>query len=382
MSNKIKDKSILCEPEFIFISYGIRGHDGRQEELIESIKQLGDVKIIAPSLVDEVYESTEPLYKIKHRDDRKKVSTYIKFALYAVRYGSKLGKGKILFVDDYTASLIGLVMWLVIRPAVVIQDAREFYYKKRMPGLGNLFKFCERILFLLSDVVICANEERSQLMKVLYGIKKPVVFENVRTFEKKEEPTTGLLNSEVEERVIRIISTGGIFSERGTFEAIRAMKSLDDCELIILGVGSTKDRKAALIEVESLGLNNVKLMERVPYKELPELIESCHIGYIEYHQNDMNNIFCASGKLYEYLSLGLPIVTTNNISLRSFVSEHQVGVASDDFETAVKMVMANYESYRINAKAFSNEITSESNREKLVKFLQKEIGGRNAFVKS
>ncbi|MEK9774466.1 MAG: glycosyltransferase, partial [Candidatus Woesearchaeota archaeon] len=61
---------------------------------------------------------------------------------------------------------------------------------------------------------------------------------------------------------------------------------------------------------EILSLKNVRFLGSVPYSEVGSRISEFDIAFIPYKVNKLTDSV-TSLKLYEYLSLGLPIVTTN-----------------------------------------------------------------------
>ena len=73
----------------------------------------------------------------------------------------------------------------MIHPKKVIQDCRELYLFTEVKHLtGKIGCLFEEYMVKQADVVICANKERSKIMKKIYKLDKtPIVYENLRQLQ-------------------------------------------------------------------------------------------------------------------------------------------------------------------------------------------------------
>ena len=53
------------------------------------------------------------------------------------------------------------------------------------------------------------------------------------------------------------------------------------------------------------------------------------IGIIAYDFSDLNHIYCAPNKLYEYSGFGLPILCSENPGIKSPVESNNIGISVD-----------------------------------------------------
>lgn len=342
----------------LYVSLSILNHDGRQRELLEVLSSFSNIDIIAPSLAYKPGpERGGHGLKIKTREDRSSLMFYLKLVFYALRM-SFTNSYDFIFIDDYQSSLVGLVLKLFNRKAVFVVDCREFYYGRTMPGLGRWLLRGEKIIIKKADVIIAANKYRANLMRILYGVKMPLIFENIRALEGVDSKIKGRDSK----GNIRLVSTGGCSIERGTLKLVEAVGNKDGIELLIVGEGGRKDQEAVNRKIVECNYENVKVVNRVPFEKLCEILSDCDGGVIEYHLNDLNNYFCASGKIYEYLSLGIPVLTTPNPPLVDFVEKNKCGVSGDDWSEVIRCFLEEYERWKAGALKFKPKIDIIENR--------------------
>lgn len=123
-------------------------------------------------------------------------------------------------------------------------------------------------------------------------------------------------------------------------------------------------------------LDNVYILGILNQDELKYLISNCHIGIVNYNQSDMNNKYCASGKIFEFLYEGIPVVTTTNITLKTVCDEYNIGAYDDQFYSAINEVIKNYAFYKRNVYNFTKENRIEDNNKNFIISLKEELKRR------
>lgn len=359
------------ETRIFFLSYGVLGHDGRLSELLRSVEALGTVHLLSLQLDDLVEGgvSSRSALRVKDLQQRRNAFTQFKFLLLSIWTSWRYRKPDILFVDDLMSCVAALLILPILRPKIIVQDSREFYFGRKMIRGGVIFLLAERILYRKADLIVCANEERADLMKVIYQLnERPFVFENIRRLpgEKLAKSLSESENDLTEpERPIRIVSTGGCSVARGTINLIQSAAVVQGVHLTIVGKGSDFDYGQVVQFIRSHQIGNVEVVERLPYDQLYRYISGFDIGAVEYHQDDLNNIFCASGKIFEYTSAGLPVVCTPNISLQSVCRRYGIGEASNDMTANIQLVKGDLSRFKERALAFGEIVNPETNRDRL-----------------
>ena len=87
------------------------------------------------------------------------------------------------------------------------------------------------------------------------------------------------------------------------------------------------------------------------------------VGIVRYHNRDRNNRYCASGKLYEFIYSGLPVVCSSNLTLSKFINKTGTGVSDTSFKNGLTMLLADLELFKRNVQNYisTNKIENVEN---------------------
>ncbi len=124
--------------------------------------------------------------------------------------------------------------------------------------------------------------------------------------------------------------------------------------------GRTPENFKQLLD-ENLNDSRLQLEGYVPYKELPKLTESCHIGIAI--NLPMGIIYqtggAASNKIYEYAACGLPILYYDNEHYNEYLSQYEWAFATDlsedSLEQCINKITENYDFLSNKAKQVFRE---------------------------
>lgn len=370
--------------KILLISYGIPEFDGRLRELVRVFKNLGELSIISRSQTKSTFDASEydnwysfPVDKTKSR-----LGDIIGFYGFSRKVASTLKNIDVVIADDRMAIVPVMFAARKVGAKHIVHDAREFYRFHEVNHLiGKIGSIVELLFMRRFDLIICAGKERAEEMKTYYKLSSvPIVYENVRELSYGNESNMNAARRKFEKYFkdndkMRIISSNGLLLERQTDVLLNAFAELDDSyELYLAGAAPEHDRKV----VESI-INSKKLIGRVHFlgklsePELKYVVSSCQIGFVGYSMKTMNDRLCASGKVYEYVFEGLPIVTTINPPLNRFCNEHGVGISTENFSEAIRQITSKYDKYRAKVEVLRQNIRVSDLNNRLILQLREHL---------
>ena len=290
----MSDKNLL-------VSFGIRETDGRLLEIEKVMAELGPYDEICMAKTQKECLGKNLLHIT---GEYLSVSNYWRFIKLSITLLRRT-KYKMVFIDNFFAAPVGLFIKKYYPKIIILQDCREFYNIKDIRSIvGKVLVRAEAKLIKKADVVITTNEERAVLTKKKFDLKcKPIVYENIRFFDTSNNCNLSTCLEKFDSSKCNVISTGGVSAVRGTLDLIKAFSYLDNKYMLyIFGGGTKEDIEKAKECIDHCGLRNrVKLMNKVPLPILKEYVDQSDIGVVHYHKNDLNNLYCASGKVYEFI---------------------------------------------------------------------------------
>ncbi|NLM19716.1 MAG: glycosyltransferase family 4 protein [Clostridiaceae bacterium] len=354
--------------KILLLSYSSIKFDGRLRELITVCNLLGDCTYITNDFSSDTEKHVVP------PTNKRNYKSFVKFCL---NFAKQSADFDIIFADNRRALYPAYKIYRKQKKAKFIIDVRELYLMQEVGSfVSKIGCLLEKKINPKADIVIAANQERSKIMQEHYNLAKlPLVFENVRALSFPEN-YQGLEQAGISEEILqslaqpkfKLISTSGCSISRTNDVLVRAVSQFQDSVNLYL-VGSYGIEDCAAVEnlISELSLNNVFIIkENLHEGELKDFIQRCDVGVVNYHMLDLNNTYCASGKIYEFLAENKPVITTENPPLKNMVNKYKIGVADNQYSGAIKKLLDNYDFYQKNVEALDFRAKVSANNEKLV----------------
>lgn len=363
-------------------------HEARSMDMLQCMEQLCS-KCNYVSYTEPEYRHSSVYVPVKSG-----VFRYLHF-IHIVKQTIRKKKPDLIFLHDNMCAPI--LEWLKKKKytGCVIYDSSELYVlAKNQPDESKLKKNMAKALSFIvkkvkiklaqknirieannlkyADVVIAANLERAEYMREHYGLKTlPCIFDNIHRIDDvvNVEECGRKFSAYLAEDRFYILYAGGIAKARRTYELVEAVQKASlklPVTLIIVGRSDEEEK----IKIDSfLQKNNCNCVHYLGYitrAELKYILQHSQASVAAFSKDTINNLYCASGKIYESLFEGVPLVTSTNPPLQRICREHHVGVSNDDFLSAIYDVYNNYEEYRRDVQKYIAEINFEARIPKLV----------------
>jgi len=359
--------------KILFAVFDRFSHDQRAIETIQALSMIGNVTVVS-------YDKISNVNNVKFVDVTNGKRNYLAFKKALKREYKKLNPDLVFLHDNYTSFFIE---WVKKRNknTIVGYDSSELYYDKCGTGVKGLkmalLNNQEKKYIQKADFVFAANLERAMIMKDYFRLKKmPIIWDNVHRidddidYSECEKKYDFLFKKQ--ENII--LYCGGIHENRGTFDLIRAVEKLGkNYRLIVAGTASEVEKNKfdrMFQESKSKNFNYVGFVSR---SELRFLLKKCKISVSLFDFSCVNHIFCASGKVYEALFEGVPVLTSLNPPFKRLCEENCVGVSTNNFVEGIKRIINDYDYFTKNIKAYIKKIEYDNRIIKLKEIIEDEI---------
>lgn len=354
----------VSKKRMLLITFGNTKYDGRLNILIDSLQEFFLLKVLSPFKNSIPPRKTSSIFISWY--SRNFILRFLKLIIMTTR---EIKEADLIFIDNRKAAALFYCINLFVRTdKPIIQDMRELYttfesysfYSK----VGTIF---EHLQAKKSNLVIVCNNYRKRLLEVLLPIKKIIVFENKRALSRNtlskpyDSQYTDFVDGnkiDFSNKKINFISTGGINFKRGTGEIIDAVKKRNEVRLILVGKTSNSDFQE--FKKKAANCKNIHYLGEIPYSSLAELLLIMDVGIVNYAADNLNNRYCASGKIYEYLSIGIPILATSNKPLLETIKKYECGISCYDFNRGIDEMILGHKNFRnnINQSSIHEHINS------------------------
>ncbi len=251
-----------------------------------------------------------------------------RYAEYFLRAASKAValKGDVYHAHDLD-TLVPAAIAARLRRKPLIYDSHELFTEMHfLIGRARetrIWESIEKRLITQCARVITVSDPIADEMVARYGIERPVVLRNIPRYEEPPVPIP-FFPEEPSSDALTFLCQGYLQPGRGLDQIVRAMKSLPEHRLVILGDGPERESLVAIARNEKLE-NRVIIHAAVPLAALPPRTASADVGLIAYSMASLNFRYALPNKFFEYIMAGVPVITTPIPEIAKLVKKYDVG---------------------------------------------------------
>jgi glycosyltransferase involved in cell wall biosynthesis len=260
----------------------------------------------------------------------------------------------------------------------LVYDSHELFTELHyVPRVNRpIFGFLERHLIRRADVVITVNRLIAEELSQRYGINLPDVVMNCPPLARHTDiqgSRSLRVSLGLDATVPIIVHVGKFDKARGAGELILATPFLDCGVVVFLGWSEEEAQLKELVRRRHLR-DRVLFAPPVAPDQVVGHISSADVGVIPVLNVSLNHYYATPNKLWECLSAGLPVVSSNFPALRAVVEGHSLGCTCDteyvrDIANAINYVLSDqtrYEEMRRNALEAAKTFNWENESAKLL----------------
>lgn len=291
---------------------------------------------------------------------------YVVFKIIII--GIKFRPG-ICHCHDLNTLLEGFIISIFTK-AKLIYDAHELWYgRKTGKGFFGLYKkvvfrinkIMEKILCLKVSKIFVVSDLQGKLIKNnLMIYKKIITIRNICDWSKDTNPENLIDNrfkfTKGKTKIIcrESIENNGI--EVFDLSVLEVLKRIDDVVVILVGNIKRSDKIFFIDIIKKLSLERKFIfIKRTQPDILKKYICSSDIGLIPRKDDCLNVYVSAPNKLFEYISCGIPVISTDLPEIQKIITDSNIGVVyreGDNIELQKSIIniknKANYREYQNN----------------------------------
>lgn len=204
------------------------------------------------------------------------------------------------------------------------------------------------------DMIVC-EPNRAQILRTWMQLPyTPTVVPNKPLKHPKQRNITLKQDYNFGSKKI-ILYQGHIQKNRNLDAFCKAVSDIDDFTLVLMG------SKTPYRDELERNFPNVKFIDFVNPPEHLNITSHAYIGIVKYDYVDLNSIFCAPNKTYEYAGFGIPMISNAIPGLVYSVGRYGAAECIDtdnvsEIKSAILKIDADYQSYERAALNFYESV--------------------------
>jgi len=336
------------------------------------------VKVISFDWTTPNFQSIEgetSIFKLEKK--KNSLSYYFRFLSTLFKELLKTNSSIYIAEDIFTLPIVTFIA--KFRGAKLYYNSREFYAflagLRNKPKTQSILRKLEKFFIKKVDFVLVTGDGDAEFLQDYYGINNTVVIRNLPLNQKATEPKDfhTMLNIPITNTIL--LYQGVILEGRGFEPLLRAMKAVENCDLVVLGTGVFKSKYEKL--AAELGIEKrLHFLGNIDQKELINYTAGAAIGVALIENISKSYYYALPNKLFEYIMANVPVLISDLPQMKKIVDDYNVGrfvdlESDNDLENVLSEMINEKEKmeiYKRNSIEASKELNWQREFEK-VKYL-------------
>jgi glycosyltransferase involved in cell wall biosynthesis len=240
--------------------------------------------------------------------------------------------------NDFNAMWIGVAAKLRYRTPVVY-DAHELWPDRNLRSEPRWWLLaCEWLFVRVADRVLTTSPAYADVMARRYRVPRPVVVRNVPSYPAVPArartpvtvPSAGADAPPAAPARRRAVYFGALTSGRGLEQAVAALGDIPDLDLCLVGPEAWGYARTLELLADRLGVRDrVELLDPVAHGDAPRVLADADVGLALIEPVCLSYRLTLPNKLFEYMSVGLPVLTSDLPAIAGLLAETGAGLAVD-----------------------------------------------------
>lgn len=254
---------------------------------------------------------------------------FLFYANYNVRlfWFLLFSKSTLLWSNDLDTLLANYLV-SKLKGIKLVYDSHEYFTEVpelvTRPKIQKIWQRIEQWIFPKLKNVITVSNQIAVEYKAKYGVNITVI----RNLPNKIKNYYEVKNIKLEGSKL-IIYQGWINVNRGIEALVEAMQYIENAHLCIIGDGDIFEKIVAKI-VEVKLQDKITMLGKIPFEQLHHYTCQADLGVSLEESVGLNYKYALPNKLFDYINVGVPVLTSNLPEMEAIVSKYNVGETIDE----------------------------------------------------
>jgi len=288
-------------------------------------------------------------------------------------------KTDLLFANDLDTLLPNYLVSR-IRKIPLVYDSHEYFTGvpelTGRPMVQKIWKSIERAIFPKLKAVITVNQSIADLYRTEYHKELTIVRNIPETRPLNNIKNRNELNLP-ENKKIMILQGSGINIQRGSEEAVEAVKYIENACLLIVGDGDVLPLLKKYVAENKMEDKVIFIPKQSP-ENLIHYTANADLGLTLDKDTNINYRFSLPNKLFDYIHAGVPVLASPLVEIQKIITEYNIGCCIENHNPkhiAEKMQFMladspDRENWKKNLIFAAKQLNWEEEQKKLIAVLQ------------
>lgn len=219
-------------------------------------------------------------------------------------------------------ALSGALVKKIYRDIRYIYDCNELFLESTSSLIKRgVWRQVQKYVLCRADVVMHAEQNRLNYFNKTYPNKaQSFLLENLPHYRLNVPKRDGECS--------RFVYLGILSPDRYVEEMIDAFSGLDDRGITLDLIGFGRDEYELKIKglCEANSRKNIRILTPIAHDQIADALKDYDVGIAFYRNTNLNNYYCAPNKVYDYIQMGMPVLTNDFPGLIDIIQQNEAGI--------------------------------------------------------
>ena len=209
---------------------------------------------------------------------------------------------------------------------------------------NHIVSFYEKHAGFPNLIIDCLKERaefrsKKYCHQKVYYINNTIPLSDLQMIDDSDETYKKYLNFDNENPII--CYAGGCDLSRGLGDIIDCIDEVKDKVNFVFFCHGVEKEKRNVVSAckKAIDQNVCHVYDAIPRTSLLNVLRHCHIGINYYDPNlSINHYYASPTKVFEYMGVGLNIISTNNEGINHIIEDNNIGVCIHDNESLTNAI--------------------------------------------